>query len=320
MWERIGEWMAFALPSRSQCMRLGGWLLFFLLMYGLFGSLFYARQQVLVQVHHWLTTNPWFKGELVTPETGLLPPVMKAVLFSLQPAQGKEAIQFRHFQVRLLPDGLFPPRIRLVMQGEYEKGTLLLQISRALFAPEQLTASLTLDKFPLASLIVRLAGTSAPSEKTTGRPLLEMTSGSLDGTASVILPLEKGVPVPAEGSGKGHILLGNGSALLRFPMLAEPRLEQLRGEVELQWNKKSVALRQLTLKNQILSCRFQGQATLNFQHVLDSRFDIQGRILISPDRLHQELVPPRTLAALKEHGEVRLSIRETLRHPALAVQ
>lgn len=320
MWERIGEWMAFALPSRSQCVRISGWLVFFLIMYGLFGSLFYLRHQALAQVQHWLTTNPWFKGELVAPKIEFFPPEIKAAVLFLQTAQEKESIQLRHFRVRLLPDGLFPPRIRLAMEGKYEEGTIRLQASQALFAPEQLTAHVALDAFPLANLITRITRTSVASEKITSSPLLELLSGFIDGTASVILPLKNGVPVLLNGAGEGHIFLRDGGTLLRFPMFIEPRLEQLQGEVELQWKGKTVTMRQLILKNQLLSCRFQGQTMLNFQNILDSRIDIHGQIVISPDRLRHEFVPPRTLSALKEHGEVKLRIRETLRHPSLAIQ
>ncbi len=144
-------------------------------------------------------------------------------------------------------------------------------------------------------------------------------AGRINGTLAATFPLS--IPVdPAASEGSVRLHLEGCDVNLASPMLMEPQLEHLDGSLVLDWNKGRLTVQEFFLRNVDLNASATGQAALRFDRLLDSKLDMEAVLRIQLSKLRQELLPQRTLVALKTKNEVRLRVRGTPSAPQLEVQ
>lgn len=295
-------------PSRASLVRGTGYLLFGLLLYGLFLGGFMARDMATAGLERWCANLNTVRVRLSAPRLSFLPPALEADALIVQPPAAASALTLRRVRARLT---LFP--LGLAVSASVAGGTLQgTVLPSSVWNPDRLDIRAELAGAGAEALLQAFG--------TAGGTLAEVRGGTLDGSASLILPLQKGLPAPTAGEGELRLALRGATADLRLPMLAFNRVEALEGDLETEWKKERVSLRRIELRSPLVACSAQGQITLAPRDLPSSRMDIETVLRVPPERLRQELVPERTLQSIKDKGEVRVRVRGTFRRPSLDVQ
>lgn len=295
-------------PSRASLARGAGYLIFGLLLYGLFLGGFMARDMATAGLERWCAGLSAVRVRLSAPRLSFFPPALEADALAVQPRGAASPIALRRVRARLT---FFP--LGLAVNASVAGGTLQgTAIPSSVWKPERFDIRADLAGAGAEALLQAFGAA--------GGTLAEVRGGTLDGSASLVLPLQKGLPAPAAGEGELRLALRGAAADLRLPMLAFSRVDALEGDLETEWKKERVSLRRLELRSPLVTCSAQGQITLAPRDLPASRMDMETLLRIPPERLRQELVPERTLQSIKAKGEVCARLRGTFRRPSLDVQ
>lgn len=296
-----------SLPSRASLVRGGLYLLFGLLLYGLFLGVLYMRELGVVGLRQWCGRLPGVHVSMSRPEMSFFPPALEIADLTVQPPNASEPLAFRNVRAGLT---VFPLGISLdadIAGGELNATV----IPSSLWNPERLAVRSSLSGVGIEPLFRPFMGKTS---------LVQIRSGKLDGSATLDLPLLNGRPEPLAGEGSLNLSLRGGVADLSLPMLKSSRLDKLEGTVETGWKRDRLTLHQLAVRSPMLACTVQGQVTLVPRDLPASRMDVQSALLIPLEQVREELMPERTLQSLKDKGEVRVRIRDTFRRPSFDVQ
>ncbi len=294
-----------SLPSRASLVRRGLYLLFGLLLYGLFLGVLYMRELGVVGLRQWCGRLPGVQVSMSRPEMSFFPPALEIADLTVQPPNASEPLAFRNVRAGL---PVFPLGISLDAAG----GGLAATVTpSSLWNPERLAVRSSLSGVGIEPLLRPFMGKTS---------LVQIRSGKLDGSATLDLPLLNGRPEPLAGEGSLNLSLRGGVADLSLPMLKSSRLDKLEGTVETGWKRDRLTLHQLAVRSPMLACTVQGQVTLVPRDLPASRMDVQSALRIPLEQVREELMPERTLQSLKDKGEVRVRIRDTFRRPSFDVQ
>ena len=181
------------------------------------------------------------------------------------------------------------------------------------FSPEHITADIQCDAIALPKLVA-FAGLRKSGA------LIQILQGSLDSTLTIDMPISARGPNLGASTGTLKLGMQNGAITHGLPLLVAPRLDDLMAEASITWDNRKVHIEQVKVTNPVLHISLEGGITANMVKPLDSTLDIRALVRIPLDQLHTEFVPPRTLRALKEQQQVRISITKTLRKPAIDVR
>ena len=236
-------------PSRSSLVRGGLYLLFGLLLYGLFLGVLYMRELGVVGLRQWCGRLPGVQVSMSRPEMSFFPPALEIADLTVQPPNASEPLAFRNVRAGLT---VFPLGISLdadIAGGELNATV----IPSSLWNPERLAVRSSLSGVGIEPLLRPFMGKTS---------LVQIRSGKLDGSATLDLPLLNGRPEPLAGEGSLNLSMCGGVADLSLPMLKGSRLDKLEGAVETDWKKERLTLHQLAVRSPMLACTVQGQVTL----------------------------------------------------------
>ena len=294
-------------PSRASLVRGGLYLLFGLLLYGLFLGVLYMRELGVVGLRQWCGRLPGVQVSMSRPEMSFFPPALEIADLTVQPPNASEPLAFRNVRAGLT---VFPLGISL--DADIAGGGLAATVTpSSLWNPERLAVWSSLSGVGIEPLLRPFMGKTS---------LVQIRSGKLEGSATLDLPLLNGRPEPLAGEGSLNLSLRGGLADLSLPMLKSSRLDKLEGTVETGWKRDWLTLHQLAVRSPMLACTVQGQVTLVPRDLPASRMDVQSALRIPLEQVREELMPERTLQSLKDKGEVRVRIRDTFRRPSFDVQ
>ena len=289
-------------PSRTSLVRGGLYLLFGLLLYGLFLGILYVRELGVVGLRQWCGRLPGVQVGMSRPELSFFPPAL-----TVQPPNAPEPLAFRNVRAGLTA---FP--LGVTLDADIAGGELnATVIPSSLWNPERLAVRSSLSGIGIEPLIRPFVGKTS---------LVQMRGGKLDGSATLDLPLQNGRPDPLAGEGSMKLSLRGGVADLSLPMRKSSRLDKLEGTVETVWKKNRLTLHQLAVRSPMIACTVQGQATLVPRDLPASRMDVQSALRIPLEQVREELMPERTLQSLTDKGEVRVRSRDAFRRPSFDVQ
>ena len=236
-------------PSRASLVRGGLYLLFGLLLYGLFLGVLYMRELGVVGLRQWCGRLPGVQVSMSRPEMSFFPPALEIADLTVQPPNASEPLAFRNVRAGLT---VFPLGISLdadIAGGELNATV----IPSSLWNPERLAVRSSLSGVGIEPLLRPFMGKTS---------LVQIRSGKLDGSVTLDLPLLNGRPEPLAGEGSLNLSLRGGVADLSLPMLKSSRLDKLEGTVETVWKKDRLTLHQLAVRSPMLACTVQGQITL----------------------------------------------------------
>lgn len=301
--------LLFALPtpSRASLVRGGLYLLFGLLLYGLFLSALHVQDLGVVRLRQWCGRLPGVRVDMSQPRLSFFPPALAIDTLTVWPRDGGP-LAFRNIRAALTA---FPFGVSLDA-GVAGGGLSVTVVPSALWNPDRLDAHATLNGAGIEPLFRPFANKKGG--------LVRTLSGTLDGSATLELPMRNNRPVPAESGGTLQLALHGGTTDLSLPMLKAPRLDKLDGTLETGWKKDRLSLHRLELRSPAIACSVQGQVTLSPRDLPASVMDMQAVLRIPLDALRQESVPERTLQSFKDTGEVRLRLRDAFRRPSIDVQ
>ena len=285
-------------PSRASLVRGGLYLLFGLLLYGLFLGTLYMRELSVVGLRQWCGRLPGVQVNMSRPEMSFFPPALEIADLTVQPPNASEPLAFRNVPLGISLDA--------DIAGGGLDATV---IPSSLWNPERLAVRSSLSGVGIEPLLRPFMGKTS---------LVQIRSGKLDGSATLDLPLLNGRPEPLAGEGSLNLSLRGGVADLSLPMLKSSRLDKLEGTVETVWKKDRLTLHQIAVRSPMLACIIQGQIVP--RDLPASRMDVQSALRIPLEQVREELMPERTLQSLKDKGEVRVRIRDTFRRPSFDVQ
>lgn len=295
--------LLFTLPplSRATLKRGGLYALFGLILYGLFLGLLCGQEQLLVFLEQRLRQLPAVRVEMSRPELSFLSLQIDSA--RVGPRNAASGLVLRHIHVR---PTVFPPG--LLLNANIGTGTLRVTAAPAsLWEPQHITVHADMTAVPFEEV---LSATGFSS------PLARIRGGALDGVLEAALPLSGRIP----SDGKASLNVRGATLEHTLPMLVPPRLEGLTGGLELELKQNRLDLRRAEIRNSVLACTLLGQADISPTDPLGSRMDMTSTLRLPLEQIRQELMPQRTLNALRKDGEVRLRIRETFRRPSLDVQ
>ena len=99
-----------SLPSRASLVRGGLYLLFGLLLYGLFLGVLYMRELGVVGLRQWCGRLPGVQVSMSRPEMSFFPPALEIADLTVQPPNASEPLAFRNVRAGLT---VFPLGISL---------------------------------------------------------------------------------------------------------------------------------------------------------------------------------------------------------------
>ena len=261
-------------PSRASLVRGGLYLLFGLLLYGLFLGTLYMRELSVVGLRQWCGRLPGVQVNMSRPEMSFFPPALEIADLTVQPPNASEPLAFRNVRAGLT---VFPLGISLdadIAGGELNATV----IPSSLWNPERLAVQSSLSGVVIEPLLRPFMGKTS---------LVQIRSGKLDGSATLDLPLLNGRPEPLAGEGSLNLSLRGGVADLSLPMLKSSRLDKLEGTVETVWKKDRLTLHQLAVRSPMLACTVQGQVTLVPRDLPASRMDVQSALRIPLEQVRR---------------------------------
>ena len=229
-------------PSRASLVRGGLYLLFGLLLYGLFLGTLYMRELSVVGLRQWCGRLPGVQVNMSRPEMSFFPPALEIADLTVQPPNASEPLAFRNVRAGLT---VFPLGVSL--DADIAGGGLAATvIPSSLWNPERLAVRASLSGVVIEPLLRPFMGKTS---------LVQIRSGKLDGSATLDLPLLNGRPEPLAGEGSLNLSLRGGVADLSLPMLKSSRLDKLEGTVETVWKKDRLTLHQLAVRSPMLACK-----------------------------------------------------------------
>ncbi len=225
----------------------GLYLLFGLLLYGLFLGVLYMRELGVVGLRQWCGRLPGVQVSMSRPEMSFFPPALEIADLTVQPPNASEPLAFRNVRAGLT---VFPLGISLdadIAGGELNATV----IPSSLWNPERLAVRSSLSGVGIEPLLRPFMGKTS---------LVQIRSGKLEGSATLDLPLLNGRPEPLAGEGSLNLSLRGGVADLSLPMLKSSRLDKLEGTVETGWKRDRLTLHQLAVRSPMLACTVQGRS------------------------------------------------------------
>ena len=210
-------------PSRASLVRGGLYLLFGLLLCGLFLGVLYMRELGVVGLRQWCGRLPGVQVSMSRPEMSFFPPALEIADLTVQPPNASEPLAFRNVRAGLT---VFPLGIS---DADIAGGELnATVIPSSLWNPERLAVRSSLSGVGIEPLLRPFMGKTS---------LVQIRSGKLEGSATLDLPLLNGRPEPLAGEGSLNLSLRGGVADLSLPMLKSSRLDKLEGTVETGWKR-----------------------------------------------------------------------------------
>ena len=88
-------------PSRASLVRGGLYLLFGLLLYGLFLGILYVRELGVVGLRQWCGRLPGVQMDMSRPELSFFPPALEIAELTVQPPNAPEPLAFRNVRAGL---------------------------------------------------------------------------------------------------------------------------------------------------------------------------------------------------------------------------
>ena len=184
-------------PSRASLVRGGLYLLFGLLLYGLFLGVLYMRELGVVGLRQWCGRLPGVQVSMSRPEMSFFPPALEIADLTVQPPNASEPLAFRNVRAGLT---VFPLGISLdadIAGGELNATV----IPSSLWNPERLAVRSSRSGVGIEPLLRPFMGKTS---------LVQIRSGKLDGSATLDLPLLNGRPEPLAGEGSLNLSLRGG--------------------------------------------------------------------------------------------------------------
>ena len=186
-------------PSRASLVRGGLYLLFGLLLYGLFLGVLYMRELGVVGLRQWCGRLPGVQVSMSRPEMSFFPPALEIADLTVQPPNASEPLAFRNVRAGLT---VFPLGISLdadIAGGELNATV----IPSSLWNPERLAVRSSLSGVGIEPLLRPFMGKTS---------LVQIRSGKLEGSATLEpTPSERAAraacgrrliePLPARGLG-----------------------------------------------------------------------------------------------------------------------
>lgn len=278
-----------------------GYILFTLIMFGLFLGLFSFKHSGAASLASGLRRLA--PVTLEQPELVLLPPGLDMASLTLHPQSNVlPALTVTAPRARLGLAGLFPPRCSISVEGSMGKGALRLDVeSSALTAIVPRLVTLRLDGVdPIEAGIVL--------------PLVSMERGRLYGQLQADLTAGS-----RAGSGTAELRLENAKLDLPFPDPALRYMDGVSGFARLGWDKDQLNISEVSLRNDILSLEGGGLIRLNFTSPAASGLDIRLSLRKNPESPPlPELYP--AIARLNKGEVVIIQVSGSPAQPAVSAQ